>query len=144
MMQLKKKKMPYKNKQCDAAKKSSTLSAWKKNGLLETREFMEQIYNEYLNSKECQLCGEPYSKKNKKSMDHCHNTGKFRNIVCNRCNCWKSDKAVKYIYYVNSEKTFVIRITREGKRIINTKRKTQEECLKLLEETKIKYPHYFT
>tara|TARA_R110002074_G_C12074464_1_gene622170 strand:+ start:131 stop:538 length:408 start_codon:yes stop_codon:yes gene_type:complete len=135
--------MPYSDKNDPRNKKSKTIYQWKKRGLKETNEFIEQIYEEYLNSEECQLCGEPY-KKNKKDMEHCHITGKFRNICCHRCNMWKSDKAVKYINFVKSLNLYRIRINREGKYIVDTTRKKKEDALKLLEETKLKYPHYFT
>jgi len=124
--------------------KKNRNSQWKKNGLKESKEFIDKIYNEYLNSKECQLCGESYTKNNIKNMEHCHSTGKFRNICCKRCNLWKSDKAVKNIYYLKNIDLYNIKIFREGKYIINTTRKTKKEALKLLEETKLKYPYYFT
>ena len=129
--------------QLPKGKKSMRITQWKYRGLKETKEFIEQIYDEYLNSEECQLCGEPYSAHNIKSMDHCHTTGKFRNIICNRCNCWKADKAVKNIF-LNKKYYYVISIFREGKYIINTSRKTKEDALALIEETKLTYPWYFT
>ncbi len=130
--------------QSPQGKKNILIAKWKYRGLKESKEFIDQIYKEYLNSEECQLCGEPYSKNNIKNMEHCHATGKFRNICCHRCNIWKSDKAVKYIRFIKKENTYRIVIERLGKRIINTARKSKEEALKLLEETKLKYPHYFT
>jgi len=56
-------------------------------GLLwENQQEINQIYERYLLNKKCELCDEEYTETNKKCMDHCHNTGKFRNILCHRCN----------------------------------------------------------
>ena len=63
-------------------KKYKTICQWKFKGLKETKEFMEQIYEEYLKSEECELCGEPYKNSRDKQMEHNHLTGEFRNIVC--------------------------------------------------------------
>ena len=131
-------------KQTGKGLKINRISAWKTNGLNETKEFIDQIYEEYINSEECQLCGETYSKQNIKQMEHCHITGKFRNIVCKRCNEWKADRSANNICYDDKRKDYRIHLKREGKYIVNTRRKTKEDALKLLEETKLKYPHYFT
>ena len=82
-------------------KKCSTISEWKRirktqKGLpllWDTQEEIDEIYERYLNSKKCEKCNKKYTKKNKKCMDHNHNTGKFRNILCNNCNC-KTDRQI--------------------------------------------------
>ncbi len=38
-------------------KKIRTISSWKRKGLKESKEFMEQKYDEYLTSEECELSG---------------------------------------------------------------------------------------
>ena len=78
-------------------KKSKTISQWKRYGLIEPKKFIDQIYEEYLLSEECELCGEPYKNSRDKQMEHNHLTGEFRNICCNRCNHWKADRAGKNI-----------------------------------------------
>ena len=125
-------------------KKSRTISDWKRNGLKETKEFMEEIYEEYLRSEECQLCGEPYLNGNFKSMDHCHKTGEFRNIVCNRCNCWKADRAGKNINWDKDRNKYVVRIMRNYKDVLRTYCNTEEECKEVLNQFIIDNPHYFT
>ena len=125
-------------------KKCKLISKWKYRGLNETTEFIEQIYEEYLNSEECQLCGEPYLNGNRKSMDHCHETGEFRNIVCNRCNCWKVDKAVKNITWYEPYKKYIVQIVRNYKNVLYQITETEEECKEILDKFIIDNPHWFT
>ena len=78
-------------------KKSMTLSEWKHRGLIETNEFLEEIYELYLNQELCNACGIELTRTGKCSvtdatMDHCHITNKFRHIICRSCNTrdnWK-------------------------------------------------------
>ena len=69
-------------------KKSNRISNWKHIGLIETQAEIDEIYNRYLESKYCEIfvCSKEYTTDNKKCMDHCHDTNKFRNVVCNSCN----------------------------------------------------------
>jgi hypothetical protein len=71
--------------------KSNTKSMWKKRGLNETDEFIEELYNRYIVAYKCELCDNQFKSSQDRSMDHCHKTGKFRNIVCNSCNLRKQD-----------------------------------------------------
>ena len=62
-------------------------NAWKTNGLIcETIEELEGIYGLYICSERCENCNCVYTTDNKKCMDHCHETGNFRNILCHSCN----------------------------------------------------------
>ena len=95
----------YKNKdkvkdyqQSPKGKMCNKISKWKKNpkngyGLIcENRAEYEYIYDRWLNSERCEECNIEYTKENKKSMDHCHDTGLFRNIICHRCNMKRRTK----------------------------------------------------
>ena len=81
----------------DIGKKSHTLSVWKERGLIETKEFIDEIYNMWLTQEECNACGIELTRTGKNSntnanMDHDHSTGKFRHIICGYCNTmdnWK-------------------------------------------------------
>ena len=125
-------------------KKSNTINDWKRKGLIETKEFMEQIYEEYLNSEECELCGEPYSEHNRKEMEHNHLNGEFRNICCHRCNCWKTDKAVKNIHWCKDRNKHVVRVYRNYKYVLLKRYETEEECKEVLNQFIIDNPHWFT
>ena len=45
----------------------------------------EEIYNIYINTKECFYCGVDFTDR-KKNLDHDHKTNKIRGILCSSCN----------------------------------------------------------
>ena len=67
--------------------KSCRISSWKKRGLVDD---YDMVYERYQNTKYCDICNVLLTScrkgGNQKQMDHCHKTGKFRNILCQRCN----------------------------------------------------------
>ena len=71
--------------------KSGTKFSWLSRGLKCNDEEFELLYNRYINSEYCELCGIEYVKRHNRHMEHSHETGEFRNIVCNRCNQLKYD-----------------------------------------------------
>ena len=83
---------------------------WRKGGLNCTNEEFEEIYQRYIFSTVCELCDTKYKSRNDRQMEHCHATGKFRNICCQSCNLKKRDMKIqknnksgyKYIYKQNS------------------------------------------
>ncbi len=113
--------------------KSDYFYEWKKKGLISNN--LEDIWERYRYSKKCELCNVEYTKKNKKCMDHNHNTGKFRNILCNRCNTNRDIQLSKNnitgipnICFDNSRKKYIYRKTFYGKTI--TKRfETKQEAI---------------
>ncbi len=64
--------------------------SWKKRGLkLRENETYEIIYSYYKNIDRCEKCGIKLDNNEQlttKCMDHCHNTGHFRQILCWNCN----------------------------------------------------------
>ena len=69
--------------------KSVTISSWKHRGLI--YEDYDSLYGHYLNATNCDECGVRFGKfgggvGDWKCMDHCHETGAFRNFLCNDCN----------------------------------------------------------
>ncbi len=70
-------------------KKSRKISDWKRNGLIS--DDYDFIYNKYINTSNCDNCNcvltiDRYITSTTKCMDHEHNSGLFRNILCNACN----------------------------------------------------------
>ena len=65
--------------------KSTTISGWKYAGLIS--DDYDSIYDRYINTTECDCCKKPIKEgKGSRVMDHCHETKKFRNILCHNCN----------------------------------------------------------
>ena len=66
-------------------KKTTTISGWKYKGLI--ADDYDAIYERWTNTTHCDCCRKAItSGKASKVMDHCHKTGKFRNILCHHCN----------------------------------------------------------
>tara|TARA_R110000744_G_C18859384_1_gene503784 strand:+ start:56 stop:502 length:447 start_codon:yes stop_codon:yes gene_type:complete len=79
--------------QSDKGKMCKKISQWKFNGLkCESRDEYELIYFTWLNSSRCENCNKEYTQDNVKCMDHCHDTGLFRNVLCNSCNIKRRTK----------------------------------------------------
>jgi len=66
--------------------KNTTKGSWKKRGL--NMENFEEIYKRYKDAIFCDICECVLegNGRNRKCMDHDHDTGEFRNIVCFYCN----------------------------------------------------------
>ena len=83
-------------------KKRKTLSSWKRIGLIEHNEELDKIYEIYITQLYCNSCNIKLSRNGKRCktdvcMDHCHNTNKFRQIICRSCN--SNDNWKKYVSF---------------------------------------------
>jgi len=71
-------------------KKSMTICQWKTKGLkLKENQTYEDIYDIVQNTQNCELCNMELcygNKSNGRCMDHCHETGYFRKVLCRKCN----------------------------------------------------------
>ena len=105
----------------ETGKKSKTIGQWKFNGLIwETEEEIEGIYTLYLGSTHCEnpKCGKEYKNDYDKCMDHCHNTNKFRNILCRICNIKiksSNTSGINGIYWRKDRNYWQYQITINGK-----------------------------
>ena len=69
-----------------------TLRSWEESGLIETDQYCyAELYEFYLCVTHCELCNIEFSTgtkrvSNSKVMDHDHETGIFRDVVCHACN----------------------------------------------------------
>ena len=71
----------------DEYKKSYRISNWKKSGV--KCDDFNGLYDKYISVWNCEECNVELKEgnyKNKKCLDHDHETGVFRNIICNSCN----------------------------------------------------------
>ena len=93
-------------------KKSKSINCWKSRGVI--NDDFDKLYDYYLNCKFCEECNIEltigYKDVNRKCLDHDHKTGKFRNIICNRCNLIRGYRDRGHIYLTTAEKSFKYRL----------------------------------
>ena len=90
---------------------SSRVNQWKRQGM--TNDDWKTIYDRYVNAKCCESCNSVFRKNiykngylwriNNKVLDHDHNTGKIRNVICISCNA-KRRYIDEKVYQKNYEK----------------------------------------
>ena len=72
-------------RQTEKGKRIASISAWKGRGLVS--DDYDSIYDRYINTHECDCCKKHITHGlGSRVMDHCHKTGKFRNVLCHDCN----------------------------------------------------------
>jgi len=95
--------MPYKDKadqikwarETDKGKKNNRMCNWRNKGVNDVN---NELYEYYLNCNECEVCGKEFENTKNKILDHDHETGKFRYILCRECNnrdSWKYKLGIK-------------------------------------------------
>ena len=126
--------------QTENGKKSCRIGKWRKRGLIDSdNDNYEKIYQRYLDTTHCDLCNIKLTKgqtitSTTKEMEHCHKTGLFRNIVCQKCNMkikvvetpCKSNTGIKHITYNKYRNHYHYQITIDRERY--------EKCFKTIGE----------
>jgi len=79
---------------------AKSLRTWKRIGLvLSSKEEGSEIYDRYINSTNCEKCGNKYKSTKDRCMDHIHliddKYGYFRNVLCKSCNEKRIDRNQK-------------------------------------------------
>ena len=71
----------------DEGKRYRRIKNWKKQGII--HDDFDTIYDIYINTKECDVCKVKLTEergKNCRNLDHDHETGYIRGILCKNCN----------------------------------------------------------
>jgi len=82
-----------KHKNTDKEIKRCRIKSWKRIGVIEYGYTFEILYDYYINTNICEVCKNPIKHKR---LDHNHNNGCFRFVLCCRCN--NLDKWEKLIH----------------------------------------------
>tara|TARA_R110002153_G_scaffold8136_1_gene35425 strand:+ start:309 stop:824 length:516 start_codon:yes stop_codon:yes gene_type:complete len=64
--------------------KRMTIKNWKRSGVLYGD--FDELYDTYIKTMNCTHCGKVFETTKERHLDHCHETGLFRKIVCQGCN----------------------------------------------------------
>ena len=80
--------------QSPAGKKIHMISSWK-NRLNIIHDNFDELYEHYINTHSCDVCHYVFDEHNRRCLDHDHDTGLFRQILCHRCNVMDNWKKIK-------------------------------------------------
>ena len=75
--------------QTPAGKKAWTMDNWRRKGV---KNVNEEMYNDYIATTHCECCSKEFSSSRDRCLDHSHETGAYRWVICCRCNShdnWK-------------------------------------------------------
>ncbi len=67
----------------EAELKRCRIKHWKERGIICD---YEAIYQIYINTHACDFCKKPFKSSQDRQLDHCHDTGMVRAILCICCN----------------------------------------------------------
>ena len=69
--------------QTPAGKKLRMMSKWRSRGVINVT---EKMYNDYIATTHCECCLKEFSSSRDRCLDHNHETGEYRQILCQSCN----------------------------------------------------------
>ena len=76
-------------RQTPQGRKTKRISNWKQYGVIHQN--FDELYEKFINTEFCELCNIKLTEDKRttpttRCLDHDHNTGEVRNILCNSCN----------------------------------------------------------
>ena len=76
--------------------KSSKKKDWKSHGMIFDNYEFEYWYNEIIYAKNCSIekCKKTFKSSYDRHLDHDHDTGEIRDIICQRCNKLREDNKI--------------------------------------------------
>jgi len=85
----KKKEYDKQYRQTEKGKKTRRIGDWKRIGVIHQN--FDGLYEKFINTEHCELCSvklteDKRTTKTTRCLDHCHETGEFRNVLCHSCN----------------------------------------------------------
>tara|TARA_R110000803_G_scaffold16180_1_gene44400 strand:+ start:233 stop:748 length:516 start_codon:yes stop_codon:yes gene_type:complete len=69
--------------QTPAGKKSRMMAKWRSRGVINVN---DEMYNHYIASTHCECCSKEFSSSRDRHLDHDHETGEYRWVICCSCN----------------------------------------------------------
>jgi hypothetical protein len=109
--------------------KTNKICRWKSSGVI--YDDWDDLYEVYMNTMECQHCKKPFETSYDRCLDHNHETGLFRMILCQGCN--NSDSHLRHSPEMTSEdkrKEYCDNHKEEKKEYNKTYREANKEKIK--------------
>jgi len=106
-------KKEYQNEyyRCPEKNKNNRIAMWKRRGVVS--DDYNALYDKYINTNECELCKCELSRGKgligRRHLDHDHDTGLFRNILCGKCNINLNKKKIISNNIINEEERDTVR-----------------------------------
>jgi len=100
--------------------KRCTIKCWKNRGVI-YHDF-DELYEVYIKTMNCQHCGKEFPNSRYRHLDHDHETGMFRKIVCHKCNAMDS--------YINHPEGFDRKTTWKSKNMDKVRKNDRERYIR--------------
>jgi len=84
--------MPYKDK--EERKKASRMGRWRYRGV---KNVTDELHDYFMKCVACEVCGKEFKNNLDRHLDHDHDTGDFRFVLCRWCNHldnWKKETMI--------------------------------------------------
>ena len=79
--------------QTPAGKKTRIMERWRRRGV---KNVNEKLYNDYIATTHCESCSNEFISSYDRCLDHDHETGDFRWVICRNCNTYDNWKKITH------------------------------------------------